>query len=271
MSHLDVGVVTALLVLMGTLELLAGRLLGRRQPDELWVDLLSLGQLALLIKPAIVATTGLLLLNLAPQWVGMLGDLPLWQALLLVILPADLLHYACHRLGHTLPFMWRMHRTHHTATAMSITVAYRENWRWYLFMPDIWYAGLMVALGLGEAVLISNLIFGSANVLVHSAFAWDRSLYRSRWLAPMAWLLERTVQLPATHRAHHAELDEQGQPPHHNFGQLLYLWDTLFGTAKFTRDNYPSRYGIPNDPGDPWYAQLWWPLVRSPKRDSEYR
>lgn len=29
----------------------------------------------------------------------------------------------------------------------------------------------MVYLGLGEAVLISHLIFGCANVLVHSAFA----------------------------------------------------------------------------------------------------
>lgn len=271
MSHLDVGVVSALLVLLGILEWLGGRLFGRRQPDELWVDLLSLGQLALLIKPTIVASSGLLLLNLAPQWADALADLPLWQALLLVILPADLLHYLYHRMGHSVPFMWRMHRTHHTATAMSVSVAYRENWRWYLFMPDIWYAGIMVALGLGEAVLISNLIFGSANVLVHSAFAWDRGLYRTRWLAPLAWLLERLVQLPSTHRAHHAELDEQGRPPHHNFGQLLYLWDTLFGTAKFTRDHYPTRYGIPNDPGDPWYAQLWWPLLRSPKRDSEYR
>jgi hypothetical protein len=29
-------------------------------------------------------------------------------------------------------------------------------------------------------------------------------------------------------------------------------------------------YGIPNDPQDPWYAQLWWPLLRSKKPDSEY-
>lgn len=271
MPHLDTWAVSGLLVLLGSFELLAGRMLNRRQSDELAVDAISLAQFALLIKPAIIAGSALLLAQLAPGAVGQLGSLPLWQAVLLVIIPADFLHYWYHRLGHTVPFMWHMHRTHHTATAMSISVAYRENWRWFLFMPDIWYAGALVYLGLGEAVLIAHLIFGCANVLVHSAFAWDEVLYKWRWLAPATWLLERLVQLPSTHRAHHAELDEHGKPPHHNFAQLLFIWDTLFGTANFTRDRYPERYGIPNDHGDPWCAQLWWPLCRSRKADSEYR
>lgn len=271
MPHLDTWAVSGLLVLLGSFELLAGRMLNRRQSDELAVDAISLAQFALLIKPAIIAGAALILAQLAPSAAGQLGSLPLWQAVLLVIISADFMHYWYHRLGHTVPFMWHMHRTHHTATAMSISVAYRENWRWFLFMPDIWYAGALVYLGLGEAVLIAHLIFGCANVLVHSAFAWDKVLYKWRWLAPATWLLERLVQLPSTHRGHHAELDEHGKPPHHNFAQLLFIWDTLFGTANFTRDRYPERYGIPNDPGDPWCAQLWWPFCRSRKADSEYR
>jgi sterol desaturase/sphingolipid hydroxylase (fatty acid hydroxylase superfamily) len=270
MAHLDVAVVTGLLLFMGTAELFAGRLLGRRTKDELVVDALSLGQFALVIKPIVVTLAAMLTLYLAPSAAQSLADLPLWQAVLVVVIPADFLHYLYHRAGHQIPFMWRMHRTHHTATAMSVTVAYRENWRWYAFMPDLWYAGAMVAAGLGEAVLISNLIFGCANLLVHSAFAWDRWLYRTRWLAPLAWILERLVQLPSTHRMHHAELDQDGRVPNQNFGQLLYLWDTAFGTAAFPRDSYPKRYGIPNDPHDPWYAQLWYPLVRSSKVGSEY-
>jgi sterol desaturase/sphingolipid hydroxylase (fatty acid hydroxylase superfamily) len=270
MPHLDTWVVSGLLIALGSLELLAGRMLNRRQPDELAVDAVSLAQFALLIKPLIIACSALTLASWVPGWAGSLASMPFWQAILLVVIPADFLHYWYHRLGHTLPFMWHMHRTHHTATAMSISVAYRENWRWFMFMPDIWYAGVMVYLGLGEAVLIGHLIFGCANVLVHSAFAWDRGLYRTRWLSPLAWLLERTVQLPSTHRAHHAELDEHGDPPHHNFGQLLYIWDTLFGTANFTRARYPKSYGIPNDPGDSWCVQLWWPFCRSKKPGSEY-
>ncbi|MFG8121865.1 sterol desaturase family protein, partial [Pseudomonas aeruginosa] len=191
MPHLDTWAVSGLLVLLGSFELLAGRMLNRRQSDELAVDAISLAQFALLIKPAVIAGAALILAQLAPGAAGQLGSLPLWQAVLLVIIPADFMHYWYHRLGHTIPFMWHMHRTHHTATAMSISVAYRENWRWFLFMPDIWYAGALVYLGLGEAVLIAHLIFGCANVLVHSAFAWDKVLYKWRWLAPATWLLER--------------------------------------------------------------------------------
>ncbi|WP_303726875.1 sterol desaturase family protein [Pseudomonas aeruginosa] len=185
MPHLDTWAVSGLLVLLGSFELLAGRMLNRRQSDELAVDAISLAQFALLIKPAIIAGAALILAQLAPGAIGQLSSLPLWQAVLLVIIPADFMHYWYHRLGHTIPFMWHMHRTHHTATAMSISVAYWENWRWFLFMPDIWYAGALVYLGLGEAVLIAHLIFGCANVLVHSAFAWDKVLYKWRWLASL--------------------------------------------------------------------------------------
>ena len=54
MPHLDTWVVSGLLIALGSLELLAGRMLNRRQPDELAVDAASLAQFALLIKPLII-------------------------------------------------------------------------------------------------------------------------------------------------------------------------------------------------------------------------
>ena len=117
MAHLDVLVVSGLLITLAALELLAGRLLTRRKPDELIVDVVSLAQFVLLIKPAIIACAALLLGALIPSQAGALSAMPLWLAVPLVLLPADFLHYWYHRLGHTLPVMWRMHRTHHTATA----------------------------------------------------------------------------------------------------------------------------------------------------------
>ena len=52
-----------------------------------------------------------------------------------------------------------------------------------------------------------------------------------------------------------------------NFGNMLFIWDQLFGTAKFTR-RYPSVFGIENDPKDSWYTQLGYPLLKSKKEDS---
>jgi sterol desaturase/sphingolipid hydroxylase (fatty acid hydroxylase superfamily) len=254
LNHLDVWLVTGLLVLLGVAELWWASPHAARQEGELIVDAVSLGQFAFIIKPLIVLIATFGLSHTVPGLANRLADLPLWQGVLLALLPADLLHYWYHRLGHEVPVMWGMHRTHHTATSMSVSVSFRENWRWFALMPDLWYASALVFLGLGQAVLISTLIFGLANVLVHSGLAWDRPLYRSAWLRPVAWVLERLVNLPSTHRAHHALSD--GSAPSVNFGQL-FLWDTLFGTARYPHGADPEAYGVANEAARPWYAQLW--------------
>jgi sterol desaturase/sphingolipid hydroxylase (fatty acid hydroxylase superfamily) len=47
------------------------------------------------------------------------------------------------------------------------------------------------------------------------------------------------VSTPATHWGHHALTNSDGIGHYKgNFGNLLFVWDILFGTAKITR-----RYG----------------------------
>jgi len=48
-----------------------------------------------------------------------------------------------------------------------------------------------------------------------------------------------------------------------NFGNLLFVWDMLFGTAKITR-RYPELYGVENLPPTSAGEQLLWPLIRMP-------
>jgi len=258
MEHLEVWAVTGLMLVLGSLEALAGRLTGGRPREELWVDALSLAQFAGLIKPAIVWMAAQAMHGLAPVRTP-LASWPLIWAVPAYVLLADLLHYGYHRLAHSSPFFWRLHKTHHTATAMSISVSYRENWVYFLLMPDLWLAGALVALGGAELVMVGQLIFGLANVLIHSAFAWDAWLFHHRWLAPMGRVLERLVQLPSTHRAHHALVDEHGRPPHANFGQLLMIWDVLFGTACLAHGRSPQAYGVEAAQKASWARQLWAP------------
>lgn len=258
MEHLEVWAVTGLMLVLGILEALTGRLRGPRPAEELWVDALSLAQFAGLIKPAIVWMAAQAMAWLAPAWTP-LSTWSLPWAVLAYVLLADLLHYGYHRLAHSTPFFWQLHKTHHTATAMSISVSYRENWVYFLLMPDLWLAGALVALGGAEVVMIGQLIFGLANVLIHSAFAWDAWLFRRRWLAPVGRVLERLVQLPSTHRAHHALVDEHGRPPHANFGQLLMIWDVLFGSAHLPHGCSPEAYGVDAAQRETWVRQLWVP------------
>ena len=85
-------------------------------------------------------------------------------------------------------------------------------------------------------------------------------LYRQPALRPLAWVLERTISTPATHHAHHGR--HATDPATHykgNYGNLLFFWDVLFGTAKITRQ-YPKEFGVEGLPPATLGQQLLWPV-----------
>jgi hypothetical protein len=49
---------------------------------------------------------------------------------------------------------------------------------------------------------------------------------------------------------------------------MFFLWDVIFGTAHISRQ-YPARYGISHYQGDEWYAEIFWPIVKSTLSGSE--
>ena len=49
-----------------------------------------------------------------------------------------------------------------------------------------------------------------------------------------------------------------------NYGNLLFLWDVIFGTAKITR-KYPKEVGVENLSEVSALTQLFWPIFRSPE------
>jgi hypothetical protein len=56
--------------------------------------------------------------------------------------------------------------------------------------------------------------------------------------------------------------------PNGNYGNLLFFWDILFGTAKITR-KYPTKFGAWNKMKEPWYVQLMFPILKSKDSRSE--
>lgn len=265
-AHLDTISVTAIFVLFGVIEILAG-FYQKWNRKDLAVDLISIAQLALVIKPGIIFMGGLIISSLFPNLVMQFASTPLLIGVFLVLVPGDFMHYWYHRKGHEWQWLWRMHRTHHTSSTMSVMISFRENWQWYVCMPDLWYGAFMTSMGMGEAVVISTLVTGVGNVLNHTSISWDKILYR---IPILRYILERLIQLPSTHRAHHAVFGPDGKIPMENFGQFFFIWDTIFGTARFPRGNDPIEYGIPNQPKDNITSQLWWPFFLSKDKNSIY-
>jgi len=200
---------------------------------------------------------------MAPDAAGSLATLPLWAAALLFIIFDDMMQYWWHRLSHSVSWLYNLHRSHHNAGYMSVRIVYRNNAFYYLLMPSLWFAGALIYLGLGEVYAVYVVLKLAIIIAAHSDVRWDQPLYKIKALHPVMWVAERLISTPTTHSAHHGKYMDDGITNYKgNYGNMLFLWDMIFGTAKITR-KVPTEFGVENLPDVTTAEQLIWPLVRS--------
>ncbi len=227
------------------------------------VEVVSTGALSVLIQPTVMAGGLLLGALLFSDYQGVLSEWPALAVFGLFLIFDDLSQYWWHRLSHSVAWLYKLHRPHHNAQYLSIRAVYRNNLFYYLLMPGLWFSGVLIYLGGGWVyafyiVLKMAVIFGA-----HSDVRWDRRLYEKKWSSNLMWVVERTISTPATHSAHHGKHASDGVTHYKgNYGNLLFFWDVLFGTAKITR-RYPTEFGVENLPDTTAAEQLFWPLVRA--------
>ena len=213
----------------------------------------AFGALALANRFGFVA-----LLHLA--WSHRLVDLGLgpggWIAAFVVY---DLLFYVAHRLGHEVRLLWCFHSVHHTSEEMRLTSAIRGSVFDFVYLP--WFFVWIPVLGVHPSMLLvveaAGRIWG---VLVH---------VHPRFVGKLG-LLDRLIVTPSVHRVHHGRdlgyLDT-------NYGEVLTLWDHLFGT--WVVEEQSPDYGVlePLDPGN--FAQIqfspWAGLLRDLRRAAGLR
>lgn len=151
--------------------------------------------------------------GLAHAW-----SLPTWAVFVLAFLVLDLTRYSAHYLQHRLPWLWRLHRVHHTDHDVDFTTSVRFHPLELLYITVLNVA-VIVALGLPalaivlyEAVAFFVNTFNHGNVRMGARA--DRVL---RWV----------LVTPDMHRIHHSA---RGGEYNANLGALLPWWDRLFGT-----------------------------------------
>jgi sterol desaturase/sphingolipid hydroxylase (fatty acid hydroxylase superfamily) len=241
--------------------------------DDTLLELLMFLSLLAVAQPLALLVSGNLCAWLIPEHKAALADLPWWSMVAILLVGDDLTQYLWHRASHT-PLLWPLHRAHHTARYMSIRVAYRNNFFYYLMMPGLWIAGVLIYLGFGAVYALYILVKLVVILGAHCAWRWDEPLYRIKALRPLMWVVERTISTPATHWAHHALTNSDGIGHYKgNFGNLLFLWDVLLGTAYITR-RYPDRVGLQDDlvhGQERWYHQMFFPLLQSMRDHSVLR
>lgn len=258
------------LLVLGIIEAIGGLYFDdKRTKNDFTIELMSLITLPTLIQPAIFLfmlwVMGTCFPGIEDYFIG--GSI--WWHILAFLVLDDMTQYWWHRFSHQNRAMWKLHRPHHVVEEMGVLVTYRNATLYYALMPGIWFSALLVFLGMGFAFLFYLPVKLVVILFAHSETKWDRVLYRYKILEPFAWIIERTISTPSTHFAHHGLTAEDGiSHPNGNYGNLLFIWDVIFGTAKITR-RYPSKFGAWNQLKEPWYVQLLFPIIRSKDPRSE--
>ena len=152
------------------------------------------------------------------------GRLPVWAIvciqLLVALVAADLLEYWRHRLHHRHAWLWRLHRVHHSDPLLDATSAGRTHpveslLTTLLTAAVLVLAGVPIWIEVLRAALVNPVVFAQhANVRFNPGF----ERVAGRWFASPEW-----------HRVHHSR-DAADQ--NSNYGQLLNVWDRLFGTSR---------------------------------------
>ena len=134
------------------------------------------------------------------------------------VLLRSLAAYGLHRLAHRAPLLWRMHRVHHADVAVDLSTGFRHHPLELLFVAAA-HAALAVLLGLSVPALIAYEAAAVALTLwSHANLRLPRGAERR---------LALVVITPAAHHVHHsADRTETDS----NYGEVLTLWDRLFGT-----------------------------------------
>lgn len=260
----------SVLLFLGIIEALGGLYFNdRRTKNDFSIELLSLITLPTLIQPGIFLFVLWFMGVSFPNLEDLYLTSSLWWHIIAFLILDDMTQYWWHRFSHVNKKMWKLHRPHHVVEEMGVLVTYRNAVLYYAFMPGIWFSAVLIYLGMGYVYLFYLPIKLIVILLAHSETKWDKFLYRYKILSPLAWIIERTISTPSTHFAHHGLTAEDGvSHPNGNYGNLLFIWDVIFGTAKITR-KYPSKFGAWNRLKEPWYVQLFFPLISSKDPKSE--
>jgi len=155
--------------------------------------------------------------------------LPLWAMWVLTFIMIDFVFYIYHRMSHRVRFLWAIHLSHHSSEEMNFAVSFRQAWfgpiskiPFFMVLPLIGFDPTIIAV----AGVMSTLwgIVGHTQIVGKLGF------------------VEWVFNTPSHHRVHHGS---NKQYIDKNYGNLLIIWDRMFGT--FEPEEEPVRFGLVNN------------------------
>ena len=165
---------------------------------------------------------------------------PYWLAFLVAFFVKDFSGYCVHRLNHRVNVLWNRHLIHHSSEDFNLSCALRQS-----ISNTIRFSAIFMIPGalLGVPASIFA-IMGPIHLFMQ---LWYHTQVIGK-LGP----LEYVFVTPSHHRVHHAINPEYIDK---NYGQILIIWDKIFGTFQPELDSVKPVYGTLNQ------AKTWNPIL----------
>lgn len=149
-----------------------------------------------------------------------------WSVAFLVL---DFAGYWNHRLSHKINIFWNQHVIHHSSEEFNLACALRQP--------------ISNLIGYFSLFLIPAAMLGVPHMVIAilaPIHLFAQFWYHTRHIGKLGWL-EYVLVTPSQHRVHHAINPEYIDK---NLGQVLCIWDRMFGTFQEELEAVPPQYGV---------------------------
>ncbi len=151
--------------------------------------------------------------------------------IVLSFLMLDFLDYVYHFTAHQFKPLWRLHLLHHTDQAVDVSTTFRENPGETLVRTCFFLLWILISGASVEVLVLRQTFETFANVSQHTVFRLPPRAARI-----VGWLF-------VTPNLHHAHHHYRLPGTNCNYGDVLSIWDRLFGTF-FDMDGQEAVFGL---------------------------
>jgi sterol desaturase/sphingolipid hydroxylase (fatty acid hydroxylase superfamily) len=166
-----------------------------------------------------------------PETLALLAGAPLWLQFIVFVVLKDFVEWLIHRLLHNVPWLWELHKLHHSIEELDWIGNFRFHWGEIVVYKTLAYLPLVV-LGIDGRVMLAV------------AVLWTLMLDINHANVPISWgPLRYILNSPKMHVWHH-DVEVHGKGGQ-NFGQVLSVWDWIFATVYWPEDaEHPAALGF---------------------------
>lgn len=183
-----------------------------------------------------------------------------WLVWLIAFIVIDFAGYWNHRLSHHVNIFWNQHVIHHSSEEFNLACALRQS--------------ISNLIGYFSLLLIPAALLGVPNqviAILAPIHLFAQFWYHTQHIGKLGWL-EYIIVTPSQHRVHHAINPEYIDK---NLGQVLCVWDRMFGTFQEELPEVPPQYGVLK-PASTWNPilinfQHFWRLLKDAWHTKSWR